>query len=54
MVVPAGTTFGAADPTSRNPPSSASATNSVAGAELWLSTVTVQDRARSIARPSTS
>ena len=45
-VAPAGTTFGVADPTSRNiPPSSSSATNSVAGSELLLSTVTVQLRA---------
>ena len=44
-VVPAGTTFGVADPTSRNLPSSPSATNRVAGSELWLSTVMVQLRA---------
>ena len=45
MVAPAGTTFGVADPTSRSTPSSPSATNSVAGSELRLSTVTVQLRA---------
>src|SRR5262245_7316475 len=44
-VAPAGTTFGVADPTSRNPPSSSSATNSAAGSERLLSTVTFQDRA---------
>jgi hypothetical protein len=45
-VAPAGTTFGVADPTSRKlPPSPPSATDSVAGSELLLSTVTVQLRA---------
>src|SRR6187431_1256490 len=45
MVVPAGTTFGVAEPTSRSTPSSPSATNIVAGSELWFSTVMVQLRA---------
>ena len=46
-VAPGGTTFGVADPTSRPriPLPSSSATNSVAGSELLLRTVTFQDRA---------
>src|SRR5262245_49137842 len=42
-LAPAGPTFGVADPTSRSSP--VSATNMVAGSELWLSTVMVQLRA---------
>ena len=45
MVALAGTTFGVADPTSRSTPSSPSATNIVAGSEVWFSTVMVQLRA---------